>query len=121
MPAFDLRLKPTLDLFEASDGVIYLTGNGEANLVIDAPAPRHRALLHALERGAPSEAALVAALAEHGTTVPPAELRKALDDLAELGALQDAASPAAALLGSERIERFSRQLWYFSDLRPGHA
>lgn len=121
LDAFDLRLKPTLDLFEASDGTVYLTGNGGANLVVEDAAPRHRALLRALEQGAESVDALAGTLAAGGTPVPAAELDKALADLAALGALQDATGTATALLGAERAERYDRQLAYFSDLRPGEA
>lgn len=119
---FDLKLKPTLDLLEASDGSVYLvSGGGDADVVIDGPDLRARALLRALVAGVPSLADLAAHLRAEGHAVDEAALREAIAELAGLGVLEDARAQARERLGAHRAERLDRQLAYLSALRPGAA
>jgi bacteriocin biosynthesis cyclodehydratase domain-containing protein len=119
---FALRLKRTVEVLEAEDGDVYLLRDGaDDDLVLDRPDHAQRALLAALERGAPSLAALRRELASAASAVDAATLAEAVDALARLGLLEDDPGEAERLLGAEARVRYDRQLAYLSDLVPGRA
>jgi molybdopterin-synthase adenylyltransferase len=91
------RLRPLVELLEASDGAVYLLrGPAQGDLAIRDPAPEDRALLRELAAGRPVAGEGAGAL---------------LDALAGEDLLEPPAAPADRLAPTER-ERFDRQLLY---------
>jgi molybdopterin/thiamine biosynthesis adenylyltransferase len=103
-----------VERFPASDGTLYLlrAGHGE-DLALPGLPPRQRALLDGLD-GTRAEHELVALHEE----LSSAEVTETLDQLAELGLLEDAAADDDWLSAAER-DRYDRQLEYFGELVGG--
>ena len=115
-----IALKRTLELLHASDGTTYLLrGAADAEFEIARAEPHERALLDALQAGVDSLEALGRRLAADGHAVGADALAATLEQLRTLGLLEDEDLEQA--LGAETAERYSRQLAYFSDARPGEA
>jgi molybdopterin/thiamine biosynthesis adenylyltransferase len=104
-------LRRTIERFPARDGTLYLlrAGAGE-DLALPDLAPPQRALVDGLD-GTRSPDELVAL--HPGLT--PADVTATLDQLAELGLLEDAAADGDWLSGAEQT-RYDRQLEYFGEL-----
>ena len=112
-----MRLARTVEVFEASDGDVYvLRGGADADFTLEAPDAAARALLRELAGGGGDVAALAAACG-----AAEDEVAGALGQLDELGLLERAEDRDAALLGPEALERFDRQLAYFAHVQPGSA
>ena len=112
-------LKRTLEVLEASDGTIYLLrGAAHAEFEIAGALPHERALLHALRLGVDSVESRARALRSAGHPADVALLAATVDQLGDLGLLED---EDLACLGAETAERYDRQLAYFADVRPGAA
>jgi bacteriocin biosynthesis cyclodehydratase domain-containing protein len=110
------RLKRTVELFDASDGSLYLlTAGGDAEFVVTAPSPLERRLLTLLSAGGRTPRGIVDILASEGISVPPSEVDAALRQLRELGLLVDEAGVRHVLAPEDRA-RFDRQLLYFSQV-----
>lgn len=119
---FAVRLKRTVELFPASDGVLYLMrGGGEADFAIERPDERERAMIALLREGAGSASELAERLAGLGHRALVTDVEATLDELAGLGLLEEADGTAERLLGPERAARQDRQLAYFADMAPGRA
>jgi bacteriocin biosynthesis cyclodehydratase domain-containing protein len=117
-----MRLARTVEVFEASDGDVYvLRGGADADFTLEAPDAAARRLLRRLSDGGGSVEALLADLDAAGLTRSRAEVEEALAQLDELGLLERPGDRDAALLGAEALERFDRQLAYFAHVRPGEA
>ena len=115
-----IALKRTIELLHASDGTTYfLRGAADAEFQVPAARPHERALLDALRTGFPSVDALAEHLEDAGHRVDAGELGAALDQLRDLGLLEE--EDLTAALGTEIAGRYARQLAYFSDVRPGQA
>ncbi len=115
-----ITLKRTIEVLDASDGVIYfLRGAARAEFQIAGAQPRERALLAALRTGVESCEALARRLEAAGHEVDLDSLAATVEELRALGLLED--EDLAAALGAETAERYDRQLAYFSDARPGEA
>jgi bacteriocin biosynthesis cyclodehydratase domain-containing protein len=112
-----LRLARTVEVFEASDGDVYvLRGGADADFTLEAPDAAARALLRQLAGSGGDVETLAAACG-----AAPDEVAGALGQLDELGLLERAEDRDAALLGAEALERFDRQLAYFAHVQPGGA
>jgi bacteriocin biosynthesis cyclodehydratase domain-containing protein len=112
-----LRLARTVEVFEASDGDVYvLRGGADAKFTLEAHDAAARELLRRLAGDGGGVDELAA-----GCDRPAAEVGAALAELDGLGLLERAGDRDAALLGPEALERFDRQLAYFADMRPGAA
>lgn len=112
-----MRLARTVEVFEASDGDVYvLRGGADADFTLDAPDASARTLLRRLA-GAGGDVAELAAACDR----PPAEVEAALAELDALGLLERPGDRDAGLLGDEALARFDRQLAYFAHVRPGAA
>ena len=106
-PGAVLRLRPSVELFPASTGDLYLLRPGKADLVIRAAAEQDVALAEALvEGGTAAELGRLTALA-------PDELDDKLAALRSAGVLLEQA-PGGELPPEQR-ERFDRQLPYFAE------
>jgi bacteriocin biosynthesis cyclodehydratase domain-containing protein len=104
------RIKRTTEWMETPDGDLYLLRpSGGADVHIENPDPEGRALLESLD-GTHSRAELEDRFGEGA-------VRDLLAQLEELGLVEDGADDDSV---SERvIDRFDRQLRYFSDITTG--
>ena len=101
------RIKRTTEPFSAPNGdLVLMRPSLEADLTIEQPSDRDRALIAALD----GEHTLEQLEAEFGAT----EVRDTVAQLAELGAVEDAADDER--LSPAELARFDRQLRYFSDI-----
>jgi bacteriocin biosynthesis cyclodehydratase domain-containing protein len=117
-----MRLARTVEVFEASDGDVYvLRGGADADFTLDAPDAAARRLLHRLGDGGGSVEALVDDLRAAGHERSRAEVEEALEQLDALGLLERAGDRDAGVLDAEALERFDRQLAYFAHVAPGEA
>jgi molybdopterin/thiamine biosynthesis adenylyltransferase len=107
------RVRRSIETFPASDGTLYLlrAGHGD-DLALPGLAARQRALLEGLDgtRAVRELTALHSQLTE-------TEVTATLDQLAELGLIEDAAADGEWLSAAEQ-ERYDRQLEYFGELLP---
>lgn len=118
-----VALKRSVEVFEASDGAIYLLrGGGDAEFVVREPTRLDRAVLGLLTRGETTREELLGRLRARGLTVDGDAVAAELAGLEEAGLLAplpDGASPGAQPdLTPEELERFDRQLVYLADLAP---
>ncbi|MFL5895511.1 MAG: HesA/MoeB/ThiF family protein [Thermoleophilaceae bacterium] len=111
------RLKPSIDVFPASDGRIYLYRGGEDDFAIDADDPVVGELLASLT-GELSADELADKLAADDHARGD-EVRAAIAQLHDIGVIEDAASDL--VLPERERERYERQLRYFSDVGPPRA
>jgi bacteriocin biosynthesis cyclodehydratase domain-containing protein len=103
-----LRLRPSVEVFPAADGHVYLVLPGpEPDLVVRSPEPADRELLAALAQGPATLEQLVRAPLDR------AALLAKLEDLRRAGLL--VAWRAAEPLTPEDARRFDRQLPYFAE------
>lgn len=109
-----LRLRPTLEPFEAPDGNVYLvTGGPDAALVVEDPSAPQRALLELLSAGVDDLPDLVRRLAGRGFGEDSLPVADVVDQLAALGVLEPRLTAACP-----DPERYARQLLYFADVAP---
>ncbi len=114
-PAELHRLRPSIEVFPAQAGEIYLIEPGlEPDLVVRRPEPADRIVLRELARKPVTVAELDAALEHEGVPLPAAELSRKLADLRDSGVLTSR-PPGADALAPEDAERFDRQLPYFAE------
>jgi molybdopterin-synthase adenylyltransferase len=106
------RLKETVERFAASDGTFYLLRPGHPDLALPELAPRHRVLLDGLD-GSRSPGDLV----DLSPGLTKEEVDATLEQLAELGLLEDAATDSRWLPPAQ-LDRYDRQLAYFGELAP---
>lgn len=111
-----LRLRPTLEPFEASDGNVYLLeGRPTAELVIEAATPAQRALLELLAIGVADVAELERALERRGFDRGSVPAAAVVEQLRDAGVLDE---PPLGAISAETAERFDRQLLYFASAAP---
>jgi bacteriocin biosynthesis cyclodehydratase domain-containing protein len=110
------RLRRSIERFPASDGTLYLLqgGHWDALALPDLP-DRQRALLDGLDGSR-----TLAGLAELHPELTADEVMGTLDQLGELGLIEDAAGDADWLDDAEQ-ERYDRQLEYFGELAAGRV
>jgi bacteriocin biosynthesis cyclodehydratase domain-containing protein len=104
-----LALRPSVEVFPASTGEVFLLRPGEEDLVVRAPDALDRALLERLDARPHERAELLA-----GLDADAAALDAKLSALDAAGLLWIEADPAGTLDGAD-AERFARQLPYFAD------
>jgi molybdopterin/thiamine biosynthesis adenylyltransferase len=106
-------VRRSIECFPASDGTLYLlrAGHGD-DLALPGLAARQRALLDGLD-GTRTVRELPAL---HPDLTEP-EVSATLEQLAELGLIEDAAADGEWLSPAEQ-ERYDRQLEYFGELSP---
>lgn len=107
------RLKPTIDLFTASDGCIHLFRGGDDDFVIESDGRAIAALLALLD-GSSTVPSLERRAHDLGVTGD--ELSQVVRQLSELGAVEDAADDDR--LEPRDVLRYDRQLRYFGDVAP---
>jgi molybdopterin-synthase adenylyltransferase len=109
------RLRRCVERFPASDGTLYLLRGGHGDdLALPDLTARGRALLDGLDG-----TRTVDGLAELHPELTAAEVAATLEQLGELGLVEDADSDAGWLSEAERA-RYDRQLEYFGELAaPG--
>jgi bacteriocin biosynthesis cyclodehydratase domain-containing protein len=111
-----VRLARTVEVFEASDGDVYvLRGGADADFTLEAPEDGARRLLRALADGGSVET--LAAVCGH----PREDVEAAVAELDGLGLLERPGDRDPALLDPESLARYDRQLAYFAHVRPGEA
>lgn len=103
------RLRRSIERFPASDGTLYLLGHGDALALPDLSDPM-RALLAGLDGSRTLDG-----LAELHPELTADEVRGTLDQLGELGLVEDATADADWLDDAE-CDRYDRQLEYFGEL-----
>jgi bacteriocin biosynthesis cyclodehydratase domain-containing protein len=103
------RIRRTLELVTSAGDVYILRPTEDADLRIEQPDETARALLASLD----GSRTLVELEREHGAE----RTREAVDTLAELGLLEDAADDA--LVPAAVRARYDRQLRYFNDFSEG--
>jgi molybdopterin-synthase adenylyltransferase len=109
------RLKRSLQPLYSRDGNLYLLRNGQGgDFVISEPSPIDRAAINLLGQSSQSHETLAAALEAQGLHAERAEL--ILSDLAAAGVVEEVSE--LSRLSREQLERYDRQLIYFSDLAP---
>jgi bacteriocin biosynthesis cyclodehydratase domain-containing protein len=107
------RLKGSVDVFTASDGTIYLIRPSREDLMIKSPPPGLASFLGSLD-GKRDVAGLVEGFDVEGDL----EVEAAVDQLWNLGLLEDAARDGAFGIPAEDAARYDRQLGYFAELAP---
>jgi bacteriocin biosynthesis cyclodehydratase domain-containing protein len=93
------RLLPTVELFPAAGGDVYLLRPGKPEIVVRSPSPADRALLERLAREPVPGTERIAALVEAGVVIPWRD-------------------PVA---DARQAERFSRQLPYLAEIAGAEA
>jgi bacteriocin biosynthesis cyclodehydratase domain-containing protein len=117
-----MRLARTVEVFEASDGDVYvLRGGADADFTLDSPDAAARRLLRRLGDCGGSVAALVEDLRAAGHARSQADVEDALEQLDALGLLEREGDRDPGVLDPESLERFDRQLAYFAHVAPGEA
>jgi molybdopterin/thiamine biosynthesis adenylyltransferase len=112
-----MRLARTVEVFEASDGDVYvLRGGADADFTLEAPDAAARVLLRRLAGAGGDVDSLAAACGR-----PAPEVAAALDELDGLGLLEREGDRDPGLLDDEALARFDRQLAYFAQVQPGAA
>jgi bacteriocin biosynthesis cyclodehydratase domain-containing protein len=114
-----LKLRPSVEVFPASDGDVYLLGGaGRSDVVLREATPVVRRLVHELEGGAHTLDELAADLASTGLAGPEA-VREAIGELERAGVVHRSALDAGDALDSVDSDRYDRQLHYFADQAAG--
>jgi bacteriocin biosynthesis cyclodehydratase domain-containing protein len=107
------RIKPSIDVFTASDGAIYLIHPGGDDLMIKAPPPGAALLLQRLD-GTRSRDELRLELGGRDDI----DVDSAVEQLWTLGLIDDAARDGTFGLEPAGLARYDRQLAYFAELAP---
>ena len=112
-----VRLKLSIEVFDASDGALYLLRLGAGDdLVLRSPRAHDRALIELLAEGYHGAAELELALRARG--LPSDAVAESLAMLERAGLLEPVPGPET--LPGPEAERYDRQLIYLSDLAaPG--
>jgi molybdopterin-synthase adenylyltransferase len=108
-------MRADLEIFEASDGDVYLLGHDE-DYVLEQPGPPERALFRALSRDPLSQAEMVHLLAGQGENLQACE---AIEKLLASGLLSLYRQSDEVPLRPEVAQRYDRQLAYFALTHPG--
>ncbi len=109
-----IRLRPSVEVFPASTGELFLMAPGEPHLVVRAPDPADRAVLARLERDSATLGELAEHLTAEGLVVREGELESKVSALLSAGVARYEAPPAAPLEPAVAA-RFDRQLPYFAE------
>jgi bacteriocin biosynthesis cyclodehydratase domain-containing protein len=109
-----MRLRPTVEVFSASDGHLYLLAGEDRHMRIRDPAAWLRDLIAGLNGRGDDE--LLAYLRARGHTTSPHELRDAIASLETAGLVEDAEDDLRYGFSPEDLQRLDRQLRYFGDL-----
>jgi bacteriocin biosynthesis cyclodehydratase domain-containing protein len=111
------RLKETVEVFDASDGTIYLIpATGGRDFQLPQAGAADRALLDTLD-GTRSAEVIATTLAGQFPETSPEEVLASITGLAEAGLITDARAQTSHLSQAE-TKRYNRQLVYFTDLLP---
>jgi molybdopterin-synthase adenylyltransferase len=110
-----LKLRPSVEVFPASDGDVYLLGGAAAgDVVLRQATPVVRQLVHELEDGARTLDELAAEFASTGAAGDE-EVRDAVGELEQAGVVYRSAAEPGDVLDSLDADRYDRQLHYFAD------
>jgi molybdopterin-synthase adenylyltransferase len=110
------RLRRSIERFPASDGTLYLLeGSGADALALPDLPDRQRALLDGLDGSRTLDG-----LAALHPELTADEVTGTLDQLGELGLIEDAAADSDWLSAAEQ-DRYDRQLEYFGELARGRV
>jgi bacteriocin biosynthesis cyclodehydratase domain-containing protein len=114
-----LKLRPSVEVFAASDGDVYLLGGAAGgDVVLREATPVVRRLVSELEGGGHTLDELAAELASTGLADELA-VREAVGALEQAGKVYRCAAEACDLLDAADAERYDRQLHYFADQEEG--
>ena len=114
-----LKLRPSVEVFPASDGDVYLLGGAaRGDVVLRQATPVVRRLVHELEDGASTLDELAADLAATGLAGVEA-VREAVAELERAGMVHGPALDAGDVLDAVDADRYDRQLHYFADQAAG--
>jgi bacteriocin biosynthesis cyclodehydratase domain-containing protein len=110
-----LKLRPSVEVFPASDGDVYLLGGGASgDVVLRRATPVVRRLVEALEHGGRTLDQLSADLSSTGLTGPEA-VREAVGELEQAGMVQRSTLDGGDVMDAVDAARYDRQLHYFAD------
>jgi molybdopterin-synthase adenylyltransferase len=112
-----VRLRPTVEVFPASDGHAYLLAGEDRHLRIASPTAAQLEIIAALDGSCDSE--VVERVRARGHEVGLHEVRDVIASLQAAGVIEDADDDHRFGLSDEDLERFDRQLRYFGDLGLG--
>lgn len=116
-----LGLRPSVEVFPASSGDVYLLSPGEPDLVVRRPDAADRALLGLLAGHTTTLDEVAGRLEAEGLEIEPAELEGKVTALLRAGVARWEEPSASSLSAPER-ERYDRQLPYFAEWgHPGDA
>jgi molybdopterin-synthase adenylyltransferase len=104
------RLKPTIDVFTAPDGRVHLFRGGDDDFVVEPDGRPLEQLLKGLDGSRELEEL------DAPAGIPRAEHSQIVEQLWELGVIEDAGDDDD--LGERAVQRYERQLRYFSDVAP---
>jgi molybdopterin-synthase adenylyltransferase len=114
-----MKLRPSVEVFPASDGDVYLLGGAvSGDVVLRQATPEVRRLVNELEDGERTLDELAAELASTGLTEQEA-VRDAVRELERAGVVQRSAVEACDVLDAVDADRYDRQLHYFADQAAG--
>lgn len=109
-----VRLRPSVEVFPASTGELFLMAPGEPHLVVRTPDPADRAVVARLKRDSATLGELAEHLAAEGVRIGEHELEDKVSALLGAGVARHEAPPAAPL-EPDVAARFDRQLPYFAE------
>jgi molybdopterin-synthase adenylyltransferase len=113
-----MRLRPTVEVFPASDGHLYLLAGEDRHLRIREPQAWQRELISNLDGR--SEHEMLDHLRAGGHHTQLSEVKQAIASLEDAGLLEDADDDKRYGFSSEELQRLDRQLRYFGDLGLAH-
>jgi bacteriocin biosynthesis cyclodehydratase domain-containing protein len=114
-----MKLRPSVEVFPASDGDVYLLGGAvSGDVVLRQATPEVRRLVNELEDGERTLDELAAELASTGLTEQET-VRDAVRELERAGVVQRSAVEACDVLDAVDADRYDRQLHYFADQAAG--
>jgi bacteriocin biosynthesis cyclodehydratase domain-containing protein len=111
------RLRPTVEVFPASDGHLYLLAGEDRHLRIRNPTPAQVEIIGALDGSSDTE--VLQLVRARGHDVALEDVRSVVTELKAAGVVEDAADDSRSGLTAEDLERYDRQLRYFGDLELG--
>lgn len=111
------RLKPTVEMFTAQTGAIYLMpSGGDDDFVLESPTSVERTLLTSLDGQRCAEQLASDLSTEFGGTSRD-DVLQMIWNLAASGLIEDA-SPSPTTLSGQDLERLDRQLAYLREVAP---